>query len=114
MIYIVKSINDDSLILIVRHAPHGNEDIKKQLMKTDCCSYLFNGFRMVLSCASMEKWKVRKAAGKSAFLRTGAAQRDVYFLPLKGSVDRSCYWLMKTASYGIVNGNITQMNTCVT
>lgn len=42
---------------------------------------------------------------QSAFLQTGNADRNVYVVPPRESKNRSFYWLLLTAAYGLVNAN---------
>ncbi len=47
----------------------------------------------------------REVDVKSAFLQTGATTREVYVIPPREWFDRSKYWLLLTAAYGLVNAN---------
>lgn len=65
-----------------------------------------SGFRIIASFASLRKWRLTKLDVKTAFLQTGAANRDVYVVPPQESNDRyKVLWLLLTASYGLVNAN---------
>jgi len=63
------------------------------------------GIQMLLSIASLMKWPLSKIDFTSAFLQTGNAERDVYVIPPRECGDRSKYWLLLTAAYGLVNAN---------
>ena len=103
VIYKVQVNDDSSLSLKTRIAPHGNEDSQKRDLRTECCMCPPSGIRIMLAVASMSLWLITKADVKSAFLQTGQAQRDVYVVPPRESNDRSHYWLLLTAAYGLVN-----------
>ena len=88
-----------------RIAPHGNEDGKKYNLKTDSESFSPLGIRILLSIAFIKKWYLTKVDIFSAFLQSGPAQRDVYVVPPRECADRWFYWLLLTATYGLVNAN---------
>lgn len=104
-IYKIKFNDDKSLKLKARIAPHGNEDSLKNDLRSECCMCSPSGVRIVLSIASLRGWRLSKADVKSAFLQTGKAQRDVYVVPPRESLDRRNRWLLLTAAYGLVNAN---------
>lgn len=62
-------------------APHGNEDLIKESLRSDCASCVTTGVRMLLSVCVMRDWNLVKVDAKAAFLQTGAAWRAVYIIP---------------------------------
>lgn len=99
-------MNDDqTLALKARIAPHGNEDSIQNQLHSDCCMCPPTGIRIVLMVAAVMAWPLRKADMKSAFLHTGAAQRDVYVTP-RECCDKRFVWRLDTAAYGLVNSNV--------
>jgi len=105
VIYKVKANDDGSLKMKARIAPHGNKDRERQDLKTDSATCPPTGIRILLSIASLMKWPLAKIDFTSAFLQTGNAERDVYVVPPRECGDRSNYWLLLTAAYGLVNAN---------
>ena len=105
VIYKVKMNDDKALKLKARIAPHGNEDSLKHDLRSDCCVWPLTGIRLLLSMASLRKWRITKMDVESAFLQTGDANRNVYVVPPRESKNRSFYWLLLTAAYGLVNAN---------
>lgn len=85
VLYKVKVIDDDTFKLKARIAPHGNKDLLKNVLTSDCCVCSPLGFRVVMTCATMMRWSIHKADVKSAFLQTGPAKRDVYVCPPRES-----------------------------
>ena len=55
--------------------------------------------------AALYKWRIVKADVKNAFLQTGLAQRDVYVIPPRESMNRKSLWLLLAAAYGLVNAS---------
>ena len=88
-----------------RIASHGNKDRDKEILKTDSCTCPPTVIRLLLSVASPMKWTVTKIDFKAAFLQTGMAQRDVYVVPRNEIERKNYYWLLLTASYGVLNTN---------
>ena len=105
VLYRVKICDDGSHIMKARIAPHGNKDCEKSNLKTDSATCPPVGIRLLLSLASIHKWPIAKVDFKSAFLQTGEAKRDVYVVPPRECATKSCYWLLLTAAYGLVNAN---------
>ena len=106
VIYKIKVTDDGSLKLKARIAPHGNEDSLRYEMRTDCAMCAPMGVRLLISIAAVKKWRITKVDVKSAFLQTGAAERQVFVIPPGESKDRfKSLWLLLTASYGLVNAN---------
>lgn len=104
--YKVKVGDDNSLKLKARIAPHGNEDSLKHELRSDCSMCSPTGIRLLLSYACMNRLRISKIDVTSAFLQTGAAERDVYVLPPRESADRGRFlWLLLAAAYGLVNAN---------
>lgn len=64
-----------------------------------------SGVRILLSIAALRKWRLSTIDVKSAFLQTGRAERDVFVVPPRECADRKFYWLLLTATYGLVNAN---------
>ena len=63
------------------------------------------GMRILLSTSVLCNFFITKVDIKSAFLQSGEAQRDVYVVPPRESAKKYFYWLLKVASYGLVNAN---------
>ncbi len=104
-IYKLKRNDDESLKLKARIAPHGNEDSDTELLRTDCnmCSPV--GVRVVYVVATIYGWIVIRIDGKTAFLQTGRASRNVYVIPPRESFCKDELWLLLTAVYGLINSN---------
>lgn len=64
------------------------------------------GIRSVLMMAAMMAWPLGKAAVKSAFLKTGATQSDVYVVPPRECTDKRFMCRLHTAAYGLVKSNV--------
>lgn len=77
ILYNVKRIDDGSVLLKARIAPHGNEDDLKNILNKDCSTCPPTGLRMFESIAALHGWKIYKADVKGAFLETGEAHQDV-------------------------------------
>eukprot|EP00178_Gracilaria_changii_P016074 TRINITY_DN453_c0_g1_i1.p1 TRINITY_DN453_c0_g1~~TRINITY_DN453_c0_g1_i1.p1 ORF type:complete len:311 (-),score=40.62 TRINITY_DN453_c0_g1_i1:1250-2182(-) len=105
VLYKVKIKDDNSLMMKARIAPHGNKDREKQLLKTDSAVCPPLDFRTLLSFVSLFRWTLVKIDVKSAFLQTGCAERDIYVVRPKESKNKSFYWLLLTAAYGLVNAS---------
>lgn len=105
VLYKFKLNDDETLKLKARIAPYGNVDSEKQNLKTDCCICPPTGIRMLLSISNIFKWSIIKIDVTSAFLQTGEAQKDVLVILPKGSNGKSHYWLLLSATYGLVNAN---------
>ena len=91
-------INEDRLFKRKdRIAPHGNEDIQKLEMKTDCCICSPAGIRKVLMFAAMFGWKSCHDDALTEFMQTGDAKRSVYVIPPKECKNRRFLWLLLTA-----------------
>lgn len=103
VIYKVKPNDDGSLKMKARIAPHGNKDKDRSDLKTDSATCPPTGIRVLLSIATFMKWPITKIDFTSAYLQTGDARRDVYVVPPRECEDRSKYWLLKAAAYGLVN-----------
>lgn len=105
VLYRMKINYDFFLQLKARIASHGNEDPFKNAVKSDCCIRAPTVTRVVLSVASLQKWRVVKADAKSAFLQTGPAGRDVYLAPPCKSKMKNELRLLLATVYGLVNAN---------
>lgn len=88
VIYTLKVNEDKSLSIRARIAPHGNEDSLRHELKSDCSMCSPSGIRFVLAIAALCKWITTKADAKSAFPKTGKAERDVFVIPLRESMDK--------------------------
>ena len=105
VIYKVK-INDDGSQKLKAHiASHGYKDKDRHHLKTDTATCPPTGIQLLLSLACFHKWNLAKIDFTSAFLQTGAANRNVYVIPPRESNDKSHYWLLLTSAYGLVNAN---------
>ena len=105
-LYKVKSNDEGKLYIKARIVPHGNRDKMKHVLKTDSSSCSPIGLRIVCSIASIMSWPLSKVDFDSAFLQSGASMRDVYVCPPKECNSRmKYYWLLLSASYGLVNAN---------
>lgn len=61
---------------------------------------------ILLSLASLFKWRLSKIDVKTAFLQTGQATRDVYVITPCERNDRGrSLRLLLAAAYGLINGN---------
>lgn len=80
-VYKVKTNGDQSLKLKARIAPSGNEDSYRDNVCSDCSICPPSGFRIVASIVLLHQWRVANINVKTAFLRTGDAQRHVYVIP---------------------------------
>eukprot|EP00171_Calliarthron_tuberculosum_P001315 IDg1315t1 len=105
VIYNVKTNDDNTKKMKARIAPHGNKDKEKTNLKTDSATCPPIGIRILISIAVINKWSLAKIDFKSAFLQSGNAMRDVYVVPPRECNTRSHYWLLLTATYGLVNAN---------
>lgn len=105
VLYKIKLRDDKSYMCKARIAPHGNKDRDKHLLKTDSSSCPPIGMRILLSLSIIFHSFLTKIDVKSAFLQTGRAERDIYVVPPKECAVQTFYWLLKTASYGLVNAN---------
>jgi len=94
VIYKIKANDDGSLKMKARIAPHGNKDRDREDLKSDSATCPPTGIRVLLSIASLMKWPLAKIDFTSAFL-----------IPPRECGDRSKYWLLLTAAYGLVNAN---------
>lgn len=61
--------------------------------------------RILMTTAAQKGWTLYKADAEATFLKTGNANQDVYVIPPRESADRTVYWLLLTAAYGLVNAN---------
>ncbi len=109
-IFKVKALDDGSLLMRCRFAPHGNEDMEKEELRTDSASCSPLAFRLFLSVCSLRKLFISKVDFKSAFLQTGPAERDVYVRPPKADKSRFTLWRLNVAAYGLVNANAKWQN----
>lgn len=66
--YKVKKNDDHSLKIKAQTAPHGNEERIRNELRTECCMYSLTGIRIILSLATLHKWRLSKVDVKSAFL----------------------------------------------
>ena len=105
VIYKVKINDDQTLKLKDRIAPHGNEDSLRSVLKSDCSMCSPTGVRIVIMISSLFGWRIHKLDALTAFLQTGAAERDVYVVPRRECRDRRFLWLLLAAAYGLVNAN---------
>lgn len=87
-IYKVKIIDDQTLKMKAKIKPHGNDDIIKAELRSDCNMCSPSGLIIVLSVASLKGWRITKADVKAEFLHTGAALRDVYVIPPRESSEK--------------------------
>ncbi len=101
----VKTLDDGTLLVRCRFAPHGNEDSEKENLRTDSASCSPLAFRIFLSVCSLKKMFISKVDFKSAFLQTGLAERDVYVRPTKCDKSKFTLWRLNVAAYGLVNSN---------
>ncbi len=83
-----------------------NKDQDKDNLKTDSSTCPPVVIRILLSLCNILKWSIAKVDAKSAFLQTGAATLELYVIPPRECSDRSKYWLLLTAAYGLVNANV--------
>lgn len=61
---------------------------------------------ILLSTASIYKWRLTKIDMKAALLQTGVAERDIYVIALRKSASHSkVLWVLLTAAYGLINAN---------
>lgn len=103
-IYKVKSVDNTVLSLKARITPHGNEDIIKGELGSDCemCSHVL--MRILSSTESLFGRPLHKLDVKAAFQQTGQTTRNVYVGPTRESADRArSQCLLLTAAYGMVN-----------
>lgn len=106
VLYKVKKNDDESLKLKSRIAPHGNEDDLKEELTTDCAVISPLGLRIVQSIAALFGWPIDLGDVKTAFLKSGEAEREVYVIPPNESGMRATHrWLLLAAAYGLVNSN---------
>lgn len=104
-LYKVKVNDDASIKLKARIAPHGKEDSMKGQFSSDCTTCSPSGLRILESMSSLMGWKVTRVDTKSAFLQTGKAERDLYFIPpIESDMRTTHLWLLLIAAYGLVNG----------
>lgn len=103
VIYKIKKNDDGSYKMKARIAPHGNKDKERENLKSDSATCPPTGIRVLLSIASLLQWPLAKVDFTSAYLQTGPALRDVYVIPPRECRNRSNYWLLLTAAYGLVN-----------
>ena len=103
----IKENDCGQLYLKCRIVPDGNFDAQKKGLRTDSPVCLPTGMRIVCSLATIQKWYLTKIDFQSAFLQSGSATRDVYVLPPNECQHRRAfYWLLLTATYGLVNANV--------
>lgn len=67
------------------------EDSMKDELTTDCATCSPAGLRILESVAYLFGWKVIRVDGKTAFLQTGKAQREVYVIPPAESYMRATH-----------------------
>jgi len=103
VLYKVKKLDDGSMKMKARIAPHGNKDKEKSTVKSDSATCPPIGVRVACSIATMKRWATAKIDFTAAFLQAGEATRDVYVIPPRESGDRMFRWLLMTAAYGLVN-----------
>lgn len=105
-LYKVKSNDNGELYMKARIVPHGNHDRMRSVLNTDANSCYPIGIRIVCSIATIFSWPLSKVDFDSAFLQSGASNRDVYVRPTREcNTRRNYYWLLLSASYGLVNVN---------
>ncbi len=112
VIYKVKGNDDGSLKMKAQIAPHGNEDKDHHELKTDSAQCPSTGIRILTSIATIMKWPIAKIDFAGAFLQTGDAKRDVYFISPRECRRRSNYWLLLTSAYGFVYANAKWQEHC--
>lgn len=105
-LYKIERIDDGSLKLKARIAPHWNKNDLKEFSSKDCTTCLPTGLGVSESPASLFGWTLYKADIKAAFLQTGTAQRDVYVRPQRESDIKGAHlWGVLTVSYVPVDAN---------
>lgn len=87
-IYKINVNDDNSLKRKERIKPHGKDDIIKSEIWPDSSMRSPTIFWILLSISSLLKWRWTKSEVEATFLQTGRDQRDVYFIPPKGSMDK--------------------------
>lgn len=110
VLYKVKELDDGSKICKARIAPHGNKDKEKHKLKKDSAACPPLGFRILLSICTIFHFYVSKVDIKSAFLQSGKATRDVFVVPPRECDNKTFYWLLEVATYGLVNANAKWQN----
>lgn len=61
--------------------------------------------RIVIALAVLHQWHITMADVKTAFLQTGARDRDVYVRHPREYSGKSFFWLLEKAEYGLFNAN---------
>lgn len=102
----VKVMDDHSLKMEARIAPHGSEESHPLEMRRECFMCSPVGARARLSTATLRKWRQTNIDVKNAILWTGRTRRDVYVVPPCESGDRGKFlWLLSITANGLANAN---------
>lgn len=99
-----KVLDDQTIRLKARTAPHGNKSGQKLELRSDFSSCFPIELRVLLPTAALSKWCVTKMYVKAAFPQSGPTSRDVYLILWRNrSNSGKVLRLMFTAVYGLVN-----------
>lgn len=86
----------------------GNHDRMKKVLKTDTNSCLSVGLRVLCTIVTSITCPISNVDFDSRFLQSGVVTRDVYMRPPNECTSRCKFlWLLRSASYGLVNANST-------
>lgn len=105
VVYIIKVENDKSLSLKARIAPHGKEGSKAANLRSDRCKYSITGIHIVLTLASVQKWRLVKIDVGMAFHQSSPSNRMVFARSLVAWKIWNQLWLLLVAGYGLVHTN---------
>lgn len=101
--YKVNKRNASSLKKKERICPHVNKESEKLHLKAYSALNLPTLIRTLLSLETIFKYFVTKIDFKSAFLKTGYANRDLHVVLSRKSDNKNHYWLFLTAKHGLLN-----------
>ena len=106
VVYRWKDRNTPRERLKARIVPHGNRDRDREHLRSDSPSMKPEVLRVLCSYAVDMGFDLRAIDIKTAFLRTGQLDREVFVRPPPEATDRQNYWKLLKPAYGLVDGPI--------
>lgn len=106
VVYKIIVCDHQSLKIKACFAPHGNEDSLINELRSVCFLCSLSGVSMLLSAASLQKWRLLEVDVRAAYFQKGTEERDVYVMPHRKSTDHGkMLWLLFTAVYGLISSS---------
>lgn len=104
VIHKLEPVDDGSININARIAPHSNKDTKSPKLKLLLLSAFLLTQEFCFTCKDL-KMAPRKIHFLSTFMQTETAKRYLYVLPPRVGIDKEKYWLLLTTSYGNVDAS---------